>query len=126
LGNVANGSGIFTMNDGSLSITNAGGNTLIPGNAAGTTGTTIGTFNMNGGVLTCLRNASTFFQDSFQPGLATNSVGTFNLNGGTANFLCGIEIGILGNGSINVTNGTLIDNGWFGVARGSVTNATGK
>src|SRR5262249_38284592 len=80
LGNAANASGTFTMNSGTLSITNGNGSTLVPGNASAT----LGTFIMNGGVLTCVRTSSTMFQDSFLPGSATNSTGNFILNNGTA------------------------------------------
>ena len=86
----------------------------------------IGSFTMYGGILTCFRQASTFFQDFFVLANGTGSSATFTLNGGTANFICGIETGINGVGTINVNGGTLIDNGWFGVARGSATNAPGQ
>ncbi|WP_160164445.1 beta strand repeat-containing protein [Pedosphaera parvula] len=121
LGNVANGSGAFTMNAGTLSITNTTASGLLLANANASTAN----FTMNGGVLNVVRNASSFYQDMFQLGLATNSDGAFTLNGGTANFLCGIEIGILGKGTINVTSGTLIDNGWFGVGRGNSATSPG-
>jgi autotransporter-associated beta strand protein len=75
---------------------------------------------MNGGTLNVVRNSTTnLYQDSFMLGLGTNSTGTFTLNGGTANFLCGIEIGINGSGILNVNGGTLIDNGWFHVGSGA-------
>jgi fibronectin-binding autotransporter adhesin len=122
LGGSTNSSGTFTMGSGSLTISNAGANALVPGN--GTNG--VGTFVMNGGTLTCLRNASTFFQDFLVVGNNSNTVGTFTLNGGTANFLCGIEIGTVGIGTINVNGGTLIDNGWFGVARGNSVTSVGQ
>jgi autotransporter-associated beta strand protein len=122
LGGTASSTGTFTMGSGSLTISNAGGNVFVPGNGNNSTGT----FIMNGGNLTCLRNTSTFFQDFLVPGNATGSSGTFTLNGGTANFLCGIEIGVNGTGTMNVNGGTLIDNGWFGVGRGNATNSPGQ
>ena len=122
LGSTAGSAGSFTMSGGRLSITNTGTTALIPGNANPSSGT----FTMNGGTFNVVRNASTFFQDSFTPGNALNSSGTFTLNGGTATFNCGMEIGIQGMGTINVNGGTLIDNGWFGLARGSTTNSPGQ
>jgi autotransporter-associated beta strand protein len=122
LGNAANSSGTFTMNAGTLSITNTTATGLILGNANLSTAN----FTMNGGVLNAVRNnGSTFYQDFFTLGNTANSDGTFTLNSGTANFLCGIEIGIQGKGTINVNGGTLIDNGWFGVGRGNSTTSPG-
>lgn len=122
LGSNAASSGSFTMYNGSLTISNGGANALFPGNG----NNSVGTFTMNGGNLTCIRQASTFFQDFLVLANGTGSSGTFTLNGGTANFICGIETGINGVGTINVTGGTLMDNGWFGVGRGSATNAPGQ
>src|SRR5580765_1289849 len=121
LGFGVNSSGTFTMNAGQLSITNTGTMTLIPG----LNGLSSGNFIMNGGVLNVVRNASTFFQDSFQPGFGQLSSGSFTLNNGTATFMCGIEVGINGTGVITVNGGTLIDNGWFGLGRGSGSTSPG-
>jgi beta-galactosidase len=125
--------GMMVMNGGMLLVSNAlndyaftiggrdgaggsGGAGLSPSSGAGS----VGTFTMNGGTLIVSRFGSGFYhQDSFILGLGTNSTGTFTLNSGTANFLCGIELGIYGAGIINVTGGVLVDNGWFGVGRGN-------
>ncbi|MGD0259123.1 MAG: hypothetical protein ABSD29_04780 [Verrucomicrobiota bacterium] len=115
----ANSTASFTMSQGSLGITNSASNSLLLGNGNPSTAT----FTMNNGTLTCLRNASTFYQDFLILGNAANSSGTFTLNNGTANMLCGVEMGVgVGTtGTLNITGGTFIDNGWFGLARGNGT-----
>jgi autotransporter-associated beta strand protein len=122
VGSTAGGTSTFTMNDGTLSITNAGGNAVPLAGANAN-----GTFTMNGGVLNLVRNVSTFFQDYLIIGNGPNTSpwsanGTFTLNNGTVNCIAGIEIGNGGTGTININGGTFIDNGWFGVGRGG--NAT--
>lgn len=126
-------SGTFVMNGGALLVSNslndyavtiggrdgangAGGAGLSPSSGANS----VGTFIMNGGSLTVSRFGSGFYhQDSFIIGLATNSTGTFTLNGGIVNFLCGVELGIYGAGTVNVNGGAIVDNGWFGIGRGN-------
>jgi fibronectin-binding autotransporter adhesin len=112
----AAGSGTFMMSGGELDITNTlgDGKVLILGN----TNNSIALFQMDGGTLNVVRKTGTYQQDGFQPGFAAGSDGTFTLNNGTANFMCGIELGINGKGTLNVNGGTLIDDGWFGVGRG--------
>jgi beta-galactosidase len=126
-----NSSGTFVMNGGTLLISNApdvyaltiggrdgsggsGGVSLSPSVGANSAGN----FTMNGGTLTVSRSDSGYYKDSVILGLATNSTGTFTINGGVANFLCGIELGIYGAGTINVNGGAIVDDGWFGVGRG--------
>lgn len=128
-----NSTGTFVMNSGTLLVSNAfndyavtiggrdggtggGGAALSPSAGTGS----VGNFIMNGGTMTVSRYGSGYYhQDSFILGLATNSAGTFTLNGGTANFLCGVELGIYGAGTVTVNNGALVDNGWFGIGRGN-------
>ncbi len=133
LGALNNSTGTFVMNGGTLLISNnpnfyavtiggrdgaggAGGNSLSPSSGQNS----VGNFTMNDGTLIVSRFGSGFYhQDSFLLGLGTNSTGIFTLNGGTANFLCGVELGISGAGVVTVNGGALVDNGWFGVGRGS-------
>jgi autotransporter-associated beta strand protein len=122
-----NFSGTVNMSGGSLTITNSANEYLLmlgggaQGVAAlsGVSGTGNGTFNMSGGNLTVVRaSAPTEHQDGFILGLGTNSAGTFSLSDGTATFLCGIEIGVEGAGTLTVSGGTLIANSWFHVGEG--------
>lgn len=128
-----NSTGAFVMNGGSLLVSNAlndyavtiggrdgsggaGGNSLSPSSGSNS----VGSFTMNGGSLTVARYGTGYYhQDSFFMGLGTNSIGTFTLNGGTANFLCGVELGVYGAGTVTVNGGAIVDNGWFGVGRGN-------
>jgi hypothetical protein len=126
LGPLDNSTGKFSMGGGTLSITNGAGaySLILGGNGSSLTTTTgansVGNFTMSGGTLNVVRNSNTnLYQDSFMLGLGTNSTGTFTLSGGVANFLCGIEIGVNGSGILNVSGGTLIDNGWFHVGSGA-------
>lgn len=133
LGAWNNSTGTFVLNGGSILISNApdyyavtiggrdgaggaGGAGLSPSVGANS----VGNFTMNGGTMTVSRSDSGYYyKDSFIVGLATNSTGTFTLNGGVANFLCGIELGIYGAGTVTVNGGAIVDNGWFGVGRGN-------
>ena len=133
LGSWDNSTGVFVMNGGSLLVSNAlnyyavtiggrdgaggaGGSSLSPGSGANG----VGNFTINGGSLTVARFGTGYYhQDSFLLGLGTNSAGTFTLNGGTANFLCGVELGVYGAGTVTVNGGAIVDNGWFGVGRGN-------
>ncbi|MGH7978465.1 MAG: autotransporter-associated beta strand repeat-containing protein, partial [Limisphaerales bacterium] len=133
LGAWNNSTGTFVLNGGTLLVSNApnyyaltiggrdganggGGASLSPSSGANS----IGNFTMNAGTMTVSRFGTGYYhQDSVIMGLATNSTGTFTLNGGTADFLCGIELGIYGAGTVNVNGGAIVDNGWFGVGRGN-------
>jgi beta-galactosidase len=133
LGAWNNSSGTFIMNGGTLLVSNApnvygvtiggrdgaggvGGALLSPSSGANSAGN----FTMNGGTLTVSRYGTGYYhQDSFILGLGTNSTGTFILNGGVANFLCGVEVGVYGAGTVTVNGGAIVDNGWFGVGRGN-------
>lgn len=133
LGAWNNSTGTFIMNGGTLQVSNAlnyyavtiggrggsagvGGAGLSP--SSGANG--VGNFIMNGGTMMVSRFGTGYFhQDSFILGLATNSAGSFTLNGGTANFLCGVELGIYGAGTVTVNSGAIVDNGWFGIGRGN-------
>jgi autotransporter-associated beta strand protein len=123
LGQVAGGSGTFTMTAGSLFITNSSGTGLGIGNISGGTGS----FTNNGGSLTIQRNATgeTYYRDVFQMGPTAGGIGTFTLNSGTVTCLGGIEIGSGGIGTLAVNGGTLIDNGWFGLGRGGTGSGWG-
>ncbi|HEV2454450.1 MAG TPA: autotransporter-associated beta strand repeat-containing protein, partial [Verrucomicrobiae bacterium] len=133
LGAWNNSTGTFVMNGGTLLVSNApndyavtiggrdgasgiGGAALSPSSGANS----VGNFIMNGGTLTVSRFGSGYYhQDSFLLGLGTNSTGTFTLNNGIANFLCGIELGVYGAGTVTVNGGAIVDNGWFGIGRGN-------
>ncbi|HEV2327516.1 MAG TPA: glycoside hydrolase family 2 TIM barrel-domain containing protein [Verrucomicrobiae bacterium] len=132
LGAWNNSTGTFVMNGGTLLVSNApnvyavtiggrdgaagaGGASLSPSSGANS----VGNFTMNGGTLTVSRADTAYYKDSFFVGLGTNSTGTLTLNGGVANFLCGVELGVYGAGTINVTGGAIVDDGWFGVGRGN-------
>ncbi|HEX3628434.1 MAG TPA: glycoside hydrolase family 2 TIM barrel-domain containing protein [Verrucomicrobiae bacterium] len=132
LGAWNNSTGAFVMNGGTLLVSNApnsyavtiggrdgangaGGASLSPSSGANS----VGNFTMNGGTLTVSRADTAYYKDSFILGLGTNSTGTFTVNGGVANFLCGIELGIYGAGTVTVSGGAIVDNGWFGVGRGN-------
>jgi autotransporter-associated beta strand protein len=126
-----NSNGSFNMSGGLLLVSNTAGQYIltlgggypglagIPGYSGGN-----GTFTMSGGTLTVVRETSTEQQDGFILGLGTNSTGTFSLSGGTATFLCGTEIGCYGAGTLAVSGGTLIDNGWFHIGQGENSAAT--
>jgi autotransporter-associated beta strand protein len=133
LGAWNNSAGALVMYGGTLLVSNSlnyyavtiggrdgaagvGGAALSPTSGANSTGS----LTMNDGTMTVSRYGSGYYhQDSFLLGLGTNSTGTFTLNGGTANFFCGVELGIYGAGIVNVNGGALVDNGWFGVGRGN-------
>ena len=114
------GGNLWISNTSSQYILTVGGG--FPGvatvTAAGAPGN--GIFNMSGGNLTVARtSAATEHQDGFILGLNTNSTGSFSLSGGTATFLCGVEIGAEGAGSLSVSAGTLIANSWFHIGEGA-------
>ncbi|HEX3358194.1 MAG TPA: autotransporter-associated beta strand repeat-containing protein, partial [Tepidisphaeraceae bacterium] len=92
------------------------GNAFIPGYYNFSSGT----FTLNGGTFTVARPSTStrYFQDSLQPGFGSSASGTITVNNGTLNILCGLEVGISGDGSLNVNGGTVIANGWFTFARG--------
>ncbi|PWU15199.1 MAG: hypothetical protein C5B50_15775, partial [Verrucomicrobia bacterium] len=117
LSQIGGGSGTFNMTAGSLWITNNSGAGLAIGNVAGGTGS----FTNNGGTLTIQREGTgeTYYRDVFEMGSAVGGNGAFTLANGTVNCLGGIEIGFGGIGTLTVTGGTLIDNGWFGLGRGT-------
>ncbi|MGH8023862.1 MAG: glycoside hydrolase family 2 TIM barrel-domain containing protein, partial [Limisphaerales bacterium] len=133
LGAWNNSTGAFIMNGGALLVSNASDYyAMTLGGRAGADGAggvslspsagdnSVGNFTMNGGTMTVSRSDNgLYFRDSFIVGLATNSMGTFTLNGGVANFLCGVELGIYGTGTVTVNGGALVDNGWFGIGRGN-------
>jgi autotransporter-associated beta strand protein len=119
LGGSDGSGGSVIMSGGVLSITNGApedGNGFIPGyyNSCN------GTFTLNGGTFTVARPSSStrYFQDSLQPGFGAGAVGTITVNNGSLNILCGLEVGISGDGYLNVNGGTVIANGWFTFARG--------
>jgi fibronectin-binding autotransporter adhesin len=114
IGPNTSGSGAFTINSDSLVVSNTGGNELILGSGANSTAT----LTLSGGTLTTVRDASTMFQDFFIVGDALGANATFNLTGGVLTNLCGMEIGNAGSGTVNISSGEMIDNGWFGVGRG--------
>lgn len=119
LGGIDGSSGSVIMSGGVLSITNGtpeDGNAFIPGYYNFSSGT----FTLNGGTFTVARPSTStrYFQDSLQPGFGVNASGTITVNNGTLNILCGLEVGISGDGYLNVNGGTVIANGWFTFARG--------
>ena len=123
LGQAAGSSGAFTLSAGAFSITNNSTYGLLIGNANGATGS----FTTSGGTFTIQRSASgeTYYRDVLELGPVGGGNGTFTLNNGTAYCLGGIEIGAGGIGALTVNGGTLIDNGWFGLARGGTDSGWG-
>jgi autotransporter-associated beta strand protein len=112
-----NSGGTFTMNGGSLVITVPSGDqgALSVGGQVGTDGgnyvtNTTGTFNLNGGSLLVIRNQSTFYQDAVDIGAGTNCTGTLNVNGGVFTNLSNMQIGLMGNGFLNIGGGVVIEN----------------
>jgi hypothetical protein len=124
LGPWDNSIGIFNMSGGTLSLTNSSGYAL----ELATGSNSVGTLTMSGGTLNVVRSSSPNQLSGWsRTRWGTNSTGTFTLsNGGTANFLCGIEIGVNGAGILNVNGGLLIDNGWFHVGNGAVAGGMGS
>jgi autotransporter-associated beta strand protein len=123
LGGSDGSSGSVIMSGGVLSITNGtpeDGNAFIPGYWNNCNGT----FTLNGGTLTVARpsTSSRYFQDSLQPGFGAAATGSLIVNNGTLNILCGLEVGISGDGFLNVNGGTVIANGWFTFGRGLTAN----
>ena len=119
LGGSDGSGGSVIMSGGVLSITNGApedGNAFIPGYW----NSSIGTFTLNGGTFTVARPSTStrYFQDSLQPGFGVGASGTINVNNGALNILCGLEVGISGDGILNVNGGTVIANGWFTFGRG--------
>src|SRR5436190_9646347 len=118
LGGLDGSAGNVTMTGGNLSMSNTAGTTaFLPGYGQNSSGT----FTLNGGTLTVARpsTGNKFFQDSFQPGQTIGATGTVTVNNGTVNILGGLELGIDGAAIINVTGGTLMDNGWFTIGKGT-------
>ncbi len=110
--------GTVNMNSGSLTLTNEAGTALNLGFGGA------GTFIMSGGSLTVARNnGGSDYQDGFlfATSAAPLSSGTFSLSGGIATALCGVEIGSGGLGTLDVSGGVLIDNGWFGLGHGGTS-----
>jgi len=128
IGAVAHSIASITMSAGTLSITN-GGNALILGGGNPSTGA----FTNNGGTLIVARpsTGNLYYQDAAAIGNAANGTGMFVATSGTNIFLGGVEIasanGTSGNpntGTFTVNDGTVIDNGWFGIARGNYSSGT--
>jgi autotransporter-associated beta strand protein len=121
LGGSDGSSGNVTMSGGVLSITNA---EAVDGFLPGYYNNTIGSFTLNGGTLTVARPSTStrYFQDSLQPGYGAGASGTLTVNNGTLNILCGLEVGISGDGFFNVNGGTVLANGWFTFGRGATAN----
>jgi autotransporter-associated beta strand protein len=120
-GGLDGSSGNVTMSGGVLSITNAEAvDAFLPGYY----NNTIGSFTLNGGTLTVARPSTStrYFQDSLQPGYGFGASGTLTVNNGTLNILCGLEVGISGDGYFNVNGGTVLANGWFTFGRGLTAN----
>jgi autotransporter-associated beta strand protein len=120
--------GYFHMTSGTLVVSN--NNTMIPlflgGYGSGTSTLPNSGVNgasaltVSGGSLTIARNNnSAFYQDGVDLGVSTNASGVLTVSGGTVTLLCGMEIGVYGLGTVNLFGGTLIDNSWFGIGRGS-------
>lgn len=120
--------GYFYMTGGTFVVSN--NNTQIPiflgGYGSGTsTSPTTGNnssavLTVGGGSLTVARSTSgAFYQDGVDLGVTTNGRGTLTVSNGTVTLMCGMEIGIYGFGTVNLFGGTLIDNSWFGIGRGS-------
>lgn len=123
LGGVDGSSGSVIMSGGVLSITNGApedGNAFIPGYWD----TSSGTFTLNGGTFTIARPSTSnrYYQDSLQPGFGGSATGTVIVNNGALNILCGLEVGIRGDGFLNVNGGTVIANGFFTFGRGASAN----
>jgi|GEM_PF-1725842 len=112
--------GTFNMSSGSLVVSNAGANAFVLGGGPGS----VATLALSGGTLSIVRDAATLFQDSFIVGNALGATATFTQSGGVLTNLCGIEVGNGGSGTVNVSGGTLIDNGWFGIGRGGTTGVS--
>jgi autotransporter-associated beta strand protein len=123
-----NSQGYFHMTSGTLLVSN--NNTMIPlflGGYGSGTSTSPNTGNgstavltVGGGSLTVARNNnSAYYQDGVDVGVSTNSNATLTISNGIVTLLCGMEIGIYGSGTVNLFGGTLIDNSWFGIGRGS-------
>jgi autotransporter-associated beta strand protein len=113
--------GNVTMSGGVFSITNTEAvDAFLPGYWNNSSGT----FTLNGGTLTVARPSSStrYFQDSLQPGYGIGTTGALTVNNGTLNILCGLEVGISGDGSLNVNGGTVVANGWFTFGRGLTAN----
>ena len=124
-----NSSGSFVMNSGTLTVSNSigvypvilgGGQIPNKATLTGTTGIgSSGSITMNGGTLNVERITGNLNQDGFIMGLSTNSSGTFTMNNGTLTIICGLEMGVYGSSIFNLNGGTVIDNGWFGLAYGN-------
>jgi autotransporter-associated beta strand protein len=121
------GAGNFVMNGGELDITNIStsgtysGLFFMPGNAGN------GTFTLNGGVVNVARpsNGNAYYQDGIKPANVVGSTGTIAVNNGTLNMWSGLELATAGNGSLNVSGGTVVANGWFTIGAGGNTAAVG-
>ncbi len=113
--------GNVTMAGGVFSVTNTEAvDAFLPGYWNNSSGT----FTLNGGSLTVARPSTStrYYQDSLQPGYGIGTTGTLTVNNGTLNILCGLEVGISGDGYFNVNGGTVVANGWFTFGRGLTAN----
>jgi len=115
------GTTAFNMSGGTLTINKSGTDGFDLGKANGANAT----FTLSGGTFSVIRPA-TYYQDCVSPGNAAGSTGIINLNGGTASFICGVEMGYNGTGTITINGANVYGTGWWDAGRGSNSGNTSQ